>query len=158
MVSGAAVSDWFDWWTNPSTPSEKRNCMAQAMYVFRDRVYYLNILEEELIPSQLAECVSSPELKGCRAWWQDDHTYPQIAPSPSSRILNVRYYVEQGNSGIWDVVPWAMGQRFTGNRNSWSALLNAGSYTGRPTYSWAAKHGKIPQGTKVAIRPAQRNV
>jgi hypothetical protein len=150
----------FDFFWNPNGPLI---CQAQVFYVYRDRAQYLDSWEEELPPQALASCVA-PQPKTiarlrCPNWWpypgeEDGASYPQLPPG--SRVINIRYYVER--NGVWNVVPWADGQRFIGDRGSWDSLLSPASYVGKPRSAWANKHGIVPRGARVVSTLAIKQV
>lgn len=136
-------------------------CQAQAFFVYRDRAQYLDSFEQEIAPNVLAQCVTPRRGNGvfCPDWWPvqgDDYGSSVPELPPNSRLLNVRYYVFR--DGSWNVVPWANGQTFVGDRGSWDSLLTPTSYRGQPVSPWASKHGVVPRGSRLVIKPAARRV
>jgi hypothetical protein len=150
------MSDWdlFAW----PNPNGALVCQAQAFYIYRDRAQYLDSYEEEITPNVLAQCIqpTASRVVKCPWWWpyEEDGSSSPVLPY-GSRLLNVRYYVHR--DGVWNVVPWADGQKLVGRRDTWDSLLSPASYTGRARFAWAAKHGVIPRGARVTIAPVKRS-
>ena len=138
---------------------EKLWCMAQALYTNNYRVYYLNSKMVELEAQDVANCVHYNEctryssLRNCRIPWYGAN--PECAPLlPSgSEILNVKYFVWR--KGRWLTLPPGTyrkpgdSARQGNDWDSFDELLDPRNYEYYPESSWAANHGKIPNGARL---------